>query len=266
MKRKRGPSSYHTARPYKVRRTSAYGGQRLAVMRTGGNYSQIYRRRMANGAYRTGPGPERKFIDTIISSNEEYGAISFELGVPAYTFPGEATVSNAVLMNGLPQGTDSTQRIGRKIMMKSIQANIEVTLQSESTMTVGTPISGVTPGTVRCLVVYDSQANGAAPDITDILQLGSIGSLVSPMNLNNRERFKIIWDKRRHIDPQGPGTIHFHLYKKCGLPVVFNGGNAGTIADIQTGSVYIFLITDVQATAANTMGALAYTRIRFLDD
>ena len=67
------------------------------------------------------------------------------------------------LINGIATGTDYTDRTGRKIMLKSLLGRIfiypSITLSSEN----GT--------TTRCLIVYDSQTNGTAPAVTDILNV-----------------------------------------------------------------------------------------------
>lgn len=147
--------------------------------------------------------------------------------------------------------------------MKSILYRATVSL---ATTAAGTVPAGAVGGQVRIICVYDSQANGAAPVATDVLANNTIDSVVTPMNLNNRERFKIIFDKYLTIDPQGPQSATLKVYKKFSLPVIFNSGNAGTIADIQTGSIYVFGATTVQATGAGFVNVNHYARIRFLDD
>ena len=76
------------------------------------------------------------------------------------------------LINGIATGTDYTDRTGRKIILKSLLGRIfiypSITLSSENGTTTG------------CLIVYDCQANGAAPAVTDIL---SVATYDAPMNL-----------------------------------------------------------------------------------
>lgn len=208
------------------------------------------------GAPRVGTGPERKFLD--LNNNLQLATLAQAAGSGGQS--GAVTIG---LLNPLIQGTDSTTRIGRKILMKSIQIKLDMALQNAGA---GVPDAGRDAGTVRFMVVYDSQTNGAALAATDVLVVTGGSAVVAPMNLNNRERFKIIWDKNRIIDPQGPAQIFFKLYKKCTLPMIFNGGNAGTVADIQTGSIYFLMVTSSQATAVGTMLGQIYSRIRFIDD
>lgn len=241
----------------------AYG-----TTRTGGNYSQILRRRLPltyrrGGRWTTGPGPERKFID----SNGSCSPATLAIGASSAGDSGTPTNPNSYfLINGISQGTDATTRIGRKIKMKSLQIRWTVSTQLPAT---GLNPAGLVAGDVRVLVVYDRQCNGVLPAVTDILQSGTVSCVTSPMNLNNRERFIVLVDKFFHLDPQGPGSHVFRCYRKIpasAQDVIFNAGNAGTIADIVTGAVIVVTATTVQATVAGAIDGNMYTRIRFLDD
>lgn len=226
--------------------------------RTGGNYNQVYRRRNPRtGRYYYGGGPELKYIDQVGSSSTAIVAVGAGTG-------GIAGTAQLELLNGLTQGTDSITRIGRKICMKSIQGRWTFTLQNTAA---GVFPAGLVGGQVRLLIVYDKQANGAAPAATDILQ--GTGIIQAPLNLNNRERFIVLVDKFITLDPNDMQSGMIRFYKK--LPrdardVIFNAGNAGTIGDIQTGSVYALWQCSAQATAGTTLSGALYNRIRFLDD
>lgn len=210
------------------------------------------------GAYRVGPGPEKKFVD-----NNAILLVIPCAAAGAGTQGDSGGPSNLILLNGLSQGTDATTRIGRKVLMKSLLVRVTVSM---TTLAAGTQPAGAIGGQVRFLCIYDSQSNGAAPIASDILSQVTTDTVVSPMNLNNRERFKILFDKYVTIDPQGPQSATLKCYKKFNLPIIFNGGNAGTIADIQTGSIYILAAATCQATAAFNCETNGYSRIRFLDD
>jgi len=263
-------SGQYTYRPKKAYSRKVAKAQRSVaalVARSGGSYSALAPRRVpfsqwsssamqgGGGAYRVGPGPEKKFIDL---SSTAFNIPFQAVGSPQ-TGPGTFVLQ---LINGCALGSDSTTRIGRQIQMKSLQFRFAVGVAQA---TGGTYPAGAIAGHVRVLVVYDQQANGAAPAGTDILVNATTYGPTSPMNLNNRERFKVLSDKIVLLDPQGPGSQMVKVYKKLYLPVIFNAGNAGTIGDIQTGSIYVYLSTSVQATGAGTLGAAWYSRIRFTD-
>jgi len=258
MKRKYGAygpsSSSGRRRPTKIPRplTTTVG-----PVRTGGNYNQVRRYYDSKrGAYRVSSGPERKYIDNDLLIN--ISTIAF-----AANSPGSSGAATLGLVNGLGQGTDATQRLGRKVMLKSIQWRWAQTLASSAA---GTADAGRAGGTVRHVLVYDSQSNGAAPTAADVFQLDAPKLMTSPLNLSNRERFKVICDKTMHLDTESFDTNYRKFFKKCNYPMIFNSGNAGTIADIQTGGIYGFWMSDSQATGAGTISARYYIRIRFEDD
>lgn len=163
------------------------------------------------------------------------------------------------LINGIATGTDYTDRTGRKIILKSLLARIFI----YPTLTTSSSYGVVT----RCLIIYDSQANGANPATTDIL---NVATYDAPMNLNNRDRFKILYDKyvttpsfvntASALTVGSPTPRIFKIFKKMNLEQIF-GGTGSTIGSIQTGSIFVLLInSEDQKTSAD-----AYFRVRFVD-
>lgn len=163
------------------------------------------------------------------------------------------------LLNGVAQGTDFTDRIGRKIILKSLFFRVNFFPSATTAAPTGT--------TVRLLIVYDCQTNGAAPLVSDILQSGNYDS---PINLNNRDRFKVLYDKfimmcataytAGTLAAGDPCPKMLTKYKKMYMEQIF-GGTANTVGSIQTGSIYAMLI----ASANNTVQADSYFRVRFED-
>jgi len=185
---------------------------------------------------------------------------------PVYAPPGEfksvdTTINSAIdnggyvqLLNGLARGDDINQRSGREVMMKSVQI---------SWLSFATAATGVDQ-VHRVVLVYDRQANAAALTWNDVF--GST-SIHYPRNLENRKRFKILMDMSYVINAAGePGTGRMEkYYRKLAHPVTFNSGNAGTIADITTGSLYLMWTSSVGAgaTAGTIQGRV---RVRYTDD
>ena len=160
------------------------------------------------------------------------------------------------ILNGVAQGTDFNQRIGRSTSMKSIlfRFNIEKT---------ATDSEGCT---CRCILFYDAQTNGVAPLVTDVL---ASASYLSPMNLNNRDRFKILADCFMGTDAyDGGGPIvagtfteqNKTIFKKFNLECQFSGTGA-TVGSISTGGIFALFI----ASENNTLAYELYSRIRFTD-
>ncbi len=186
------------------------------------------------------PG-ELKFTDVS-------GTATLAIAGGSWTTPGPT-----FLLNGLTPDSTATGRIGRKVTLKSLLLRAELRLASTSTQ----------GGYGRYLVVLDKQANGAAPGVTDILLADA---MQSPMNISNSNRFKILAEGYfSEVTAQGNYTSEgLEVYKKLEVPVQFNAGTAGTIADIATGSVYVlFAQNGTIGTAAPTV--VWRSRLRYTD-
>jgi len=193
-----------------------------ALTRTGGNFAQV-------GA---SSGHEKKYIDVTVNAS--------------FTSAGALT-----LLNGCIPGSDAINRIGRRIKMKSLLLRLSCNVGA-------TPTNDV----VRFMVVYDRQANGAAPAATDILT--GISAL-NPNNLNNRARFITLLDWIQAMDTVGPTIVQKVVFIRKDLVTTFNAGTAGTVADIQTGSLYV-LNCGNNAAGVTATTLVCRSRVRFEDD
>lgn len=215
--------------PYKRRQVVRTVG--LAPARTGGYYGVAMRRGLN----------ERKVIDVDPAN---------------YAFD---TTGSVTLLNGVATGTDFTDRIGRKIVLKSLYLRGIIK-----------PVDNNVGNTLcRMLVVYDMQSNGAAPAITDVLKSSSPAA---QLNMNNRDRFRVLIDKQFALGAvsdaagaslAGSPTVHsLKKYKKCNLEVLFNG-TTNAIGSIATGSLYMITVGD--QVAGNGGQGLISSRVRFVD-
>lgn len=117
------------------------------------------------------------------------------------------------------------------------------------------------------MIIYDAQANGATPAITDILQNGTYES---PMNLNNRDRFRVLADKFYAMGANNytTGTLVAgspmpricSIFKKFRLETIYSG-TGSTVASIQSGAFYLLVIN----TANLATSAESFVRMRFTD-
>lgn len=181
----------------------------------------------------------------------------------------ENTGTQLQLLNGCVAGSQNFNRIGRKINLKSLQIHGSI-YQADTT-------SQFTK--CRLLIVFDKQSNGAAPTFADIITsqniAGTTSSTVNDMvNLNNRDRFEIIRDLMYTVDgisdvatqsySGGTTIVPVDLYIKLGnRETVYNAGTAGTVGDIQSGALYMFLIAS-QPNATGVSANLSF-RTRFVD-
>lgn len=125
----------------------------------------------------------------------------------------------------------------------------------------GVTSTGATP--CRILIVQDKQANGVAPAVTDVLLTNEAAS---PNNLSNSRRFKTLLDytDKTGIGTAGPQVLYVNEYKKLDIPVEFNNGVAGTIADITTNSIYAIVFCGNVGVANVATNIIA--RVRFTDN
>lgn len=125
---------------------------------------------------------------------------------------------NYLLLNGLTQGTSGSQRIGRQILMTHMQWYYAQNQLS------------------RLALVYDTQTNGSAPTAADIFQ--DSADQFSPYNFSNLERFCILYDSLYDTTPELL-PINRYMDFPINKYTSYNVGNAGTVADIATGSLYL---------------------------
>lgn len=181
-------------------------------------------------------GPERKAID-----------VSQALLIPT----GTATGTISSLLTPIAQGVNDTERIGRKVRL--LKMDLRYNAYMASTTTVGSPF--------RIKIVYDKQANGVAPTAAQVL---TTDSMISPNNLDNADRFITLADW--YTQPMSvPSDMNEskRLTRKMDLNQIWSAAT-GTIADITTGSVYLWVWSNGQI--ATTAGVFSYyCRFRYTD-
>lgn len=169
------------------------------------------------------------------------------------SLPNASTWSTPILLNGVGGGTTGTKRNGRKILMKSIFIRWSYAMGNSSTG--GSPI--------RCLVIFDKQTNGAAPNVTDIVQ---IDDFHAPMNLGNSHRFMIISDSvTEPISKEGEFSRGGTTYRKLNIETMFNDISVTDVTGIESGSVFILFAQNGNISVASP-GVNFYTRVRFIDN
>lgn len=204
-----------------------------------------YSRRRQGGLYYTPkPNVMYKYVDSTISGNA------------AYDQPPQ-------LLNGIALGSENNNRIGRKVLLKSLYLRLFISKVAGTAQNYSFP--------VRILIVYDRQTNGAAPALSDILSSATGAAVESPNNLNNVDRFYTCYDITREVQVTGGNSTNYTFtgvymtkYCKLNLPQTFKSSAGTTVSDIATGSMYLFAIAD--STAATAICSVAgIARLRFCD-
>jgi len=213
-------------------------------------------------------GPELKCVD---------------IKLEAMPINGSGSTANFVLLNAIQEGSSFYNRIGRKINLKSLMVTIDVEKTFANT-------TSVPPQFARMVVLYDAQPNGVAPVYSDVMQdvtqsgTSSI-SVYSSLNLNNRDRFRILLDKKIKLPPlgasgapfitgdnsvyeQNSGSQKVSKYLKLkGIETMFKSNSSpASIADISTGALWCMVIgQDTAVAPAQGFVANLTTRLRYYD-
>lgn len=191
--------------------------------------------------------------------------------IAATTYQVNTTGSFTLLAAPVP-GTDFTNRVGRKVELKSVY--IRGFVFPEAAASQGVAIDTIMEQ-ARLIVFVDKQPNGAVPVVADLLNTASTASM---LNLNNRDRFRIIHDETFEFDPyyfSNTATQSYvsatnqikpvKYFKKLNIRTIFNAGTAGTIADINSEALYMFWIGNAAAGTNTDVNATVSTRVRFTD-
>jgi len=129
-------------------------------------------------------------------------------------------------------GTDSFNRVGNKINIKSVQVRMSFAIGTGFELQ------------FRTLLVLDGNPNGVAPVLTDILADSNIGmSFLSGTNVNNQNRFLILRDKCYSIDALSSRNLIISWYNKLDITQTFKG-SVGTIADTVGSAIYLICFVD----------------------
>jgi len=190
-----------------------------------------------------------------VASKETGFVDSTSLIGPVFNFN---TTGSIGLIAEIQTGASVNQRIGKKILLKSVQCR-------------GYVYANTTAGYNDCaiLLVYDRRPTGSLPAVTDILVTADANAL---NNDANSGRFQII--KRMDfalVGNTGAGPVTSTTAMSADFfadmkmrPAVYKAIGTGEIGDIEEGAVYIVTVGSV---AAGTAAASAYLnmRLRWVD-
>lgn len=143
---------------------------------------------------------------------------------------------------------------GTKVMYKSIDLRVSAFLVLSSTVvnfnksTLTVPVGG----RIRCLLVRDMDNAGALPTLfgtsfnTSNILINTSTAGFNYLAIRNRgtsKRFKILYDSTKIVNDY-TGTLEWHIKKRFTNTVTEYGATGGTVADAQTGQLFLCLIPD----------------------
>lgn len=188
---------------------------------------------------------EDKFLDTTLTFNVDS--------------TGELPATGQLCL--IPQGDTAVTRDGRKVVLNSISIKADLVLTPGAVA----QISGVT----SIMLVLDTEPDEATAVFSDVYLTGAGGSgTISPINLNNANRFRILkrWD---HVWNPTAGVstaynnVHKHIdyYKKLNGQIMNFNSTTGAITEI-TGN-NIFLLAGSSAGIDDLVSVSGLCRLRF---
>jgi len=170
--------------------------------------------------------------------------------------PVETALTPTACLCVCSQGAAADERLGRRIRVKSIYVRGRISVPTNMTGS----------GMFRMIIFQDKQPNGSVPGATDLLQANEF---VSPINLGNSKRFKILADETLggilfSLDSDEGRT--FERYIKTNIEVGYtNNILTGTAADVLTNGIYAMFFLGGFGAGVGAMVGRVYFRVRFVD-
>lgn len=238
-------------RTYKGRRVRPYvnKGRKLRVVKRRRTYiprNGLQRTVGFYGRYNNGPGYRGKGGDELKFFDQLFTAI-----IPAPT----GTIINGGSIVNIPQNDTQSGRDGRNCTISSIQFRSAWILASNT--------SASPWDQLRFIVYLDQQTNGATATVAQILETTS---LISPYNMENSKRFRILMDKTYDMTPHAGVTTAYSepskfikWFKKCNIELTFDATAAtGAITTIRSNNIGMLFLSQ------NTLiQGDVYSRVRF---
>lgn len=154
------------------------------------------------------------------------------------------------LINGTLQGPEYYKRIGKQILMKSLTAHITCNV-----------IAGLVDQYVTVFIVVMKAPHGSPPSTSSVI--ASWNDMTRQDQLGNYIVLKK-WTFPLGAAGGDRNLKFIRYYRKLNIPVMFNLGVAGNIADIEQNAIYVFAYGS--ETAGSTAASLdVQTRITFTD-
>ncbi len=159
-----------------------------------------------------------------------------------------------VVLNAIPQGVNTSERIGNQAMFTSIQTRMNFIKNP------GLPAGESV--TLRVMFLIDKAPNNAAlaTNGSDILEFPQV-PIESPRALKNVRRLKILFDRRVVLTPATPSKV-MSWFRNLRLLTRWDDPNGG-VTDMTRGALYLVLWSD-RPTLADAPTVQLVTRTRWV--
>ncbi len=161
------------------------------------------------------------------------------------------SAGDVVLLSGLATGITGSTREGNAVSFKSLSFKYFITNNTTSGESI-----------CRIMIVQDNQVNGALFTIGDLLEdTGINANIVSPSNLDNSRRFRILYNKVIVTTEEVNTFAYRELYKKMNMYARYSGAGSD-ITGVESKGLFLVLLSN-QAT--NQPSIEYQCRLRFSD-
>lgn len=169
-----------------------------------------------------------------------------------FTAQNISTSFTQTLLSDIPQGDTTNTRDGSQVKLTDVSVQFLIQANGSATNT-----------SLRCLLVQDKQSNQAIFAMGDLLEDITVNdATISPRNLDNTHRFRVLWDKQVIVSDQaGPMKI-VKTFKKLDMKIRYDG-TSGAIADHTQNSLWICIVADE---ATNVPVVTLFARVRYVDN
>jgi len=196
-------------------------------------------------AYRKARGGEKKVVDV----NSGYIVLRNAASISTAVDNVQAQATHQVwCLNASAEGATYTDHLGRRQCNQSLWVNLY--FMPNTTVS----LADEQGDSVRVIIFWDFQCNGGTTfTLSNLLQdtgATPVTDTLAPINLNNRERFRILLDKKITLEAfclNGSsiltgGSPKFHILKKYinlkGVETTYNtDASSGAYGEIQTGAL-----------------------------
>ncbi len=176
---------------------------------------------------------EQKFNDTLVAS----------------TIGTTMTIDQ---LTNLSVGDTSSTRDGDQVKFMSIDLNYHIVINASATAS-----------EVRVILIEDKQTNGVIFTSAMLLEDDSANdALVSPLNLDNKFRFNILYDRNHQVSISGAQRVHIKKFFTVQKKVRYSLA-AGNLTDIRSSSYALCLISNE---GTNLPSVRRSIRLRFVDN
>ncbi len=198
--------------------------------------------------------------------NTEFKFIDHTIAAAAIATPATTLFIHGLAQNA--QGTDEQLRIGNSILPKSLMIKLRFS---------GNTSGGVSQE-IRYMIIIDRDQDGTPPTIVNLLQLTTL--VDSPINMDNRKRFRILFDGKLDVGNGGatanmvreknrshyfrfnkPQRTHMHKRKKW-YHILYSNTSAAN-ASMDNGQIYILAWSNE---VTNSPTCRSFSRLRFIDN